>query len=270
VLVGGARDDAAWVRYYACQGLGGQAIAGDGGPVIETLRACLADPAPHVRIAALEAIARQPGSEAAELLRAAARSGDPDERRAALVGVGLRSGDAELALLREAVRSPDVALRIVALPGLARRSEPEALADLAAAIADADVRDAALSLLADRTDRPAIDALLDVLVADRGAAIRATVSRPSPARVAAITDRLVLGDGVAADELVAALARMATPEAVAGLFAALRARAPLARRSAAVALLAIEARGAAMAVRALAVGDPDPEVRRACAAAVSG
>ena len=270
LLVGGARDAAGWVRYYACQGLGGQAITGDGGPIIATLRGCLADPAPHVRIAALEAIARQPGSEAAELLRAAAHSNDADERRAALVGIGLRTGEAELALLREAVRAPDVAIRIVALPGLARRSEPDALADLAAAIADPDVRDAALSLLADRTDRPAIDALLDVLVTDRGAAIRAAVSRPSAARADAITDRLVHGDGVAADELVAALARMATPEAVAGLFAALRAHAPVARRSAAVALMAIDARGAAMAVRALAVGDPDLEVRRACVAAVSG
>jgi HEAT repeat protein len=269
LLVGGARDAAAWVRYYACQGLGGQSIAGQGGPVIETLRACLADPAPHVRIAALEAIARQPGSEAAELLRAAARSSDPDERRAALVGVGLRTGEAELALLREAVRSPDVAIRIVALPGLARRTEPDALADLAAAIDDVDVRDAALSLLADRTDPRAIDALLDALVEDRGAAIRAAVSRPSAERAAAIADRLVHGDGIAADELVAALARMATPEAIAALFAALRARAPAARRSAAVALMAIDVRGAAMAVRALAVGDPDPEVRRACAAAVS-
>ncbi len=269
LLVGGARDAAAWVRYYACQGLGGQSIAGQAGPIIETLRTCLADPAPHVRIAALEAISTQPGSEAGELLRAAARSSDPDERRAALVGVGLRTGEAELALLREAVRSPDVAIRIVALPGLARRTEPDALADLAAAIDDLDVRDAALSLLADRSDRPAIDALLDALVADRGAALRAAVSRPSTARAAAIAGRLVEGDGIAADELVAALARMATPEAVAALFTALRAPAPAARRAAAVALMAIDARGAAMAVRALAVGDPDPAVRRACAAAVS-
>jgi len=70
--------------------------------------------------------------------------------------------------------------------------------------------------------------------------------------------------------LTAALARMHASEATHVLFEALVSSSPAVRRDAATALVAIGAAGALAAVKRLAVEDPDPEVRRACAAAIAG
>jgi HEAT repeat protein len=267
VLERGLADGAAWVRYYACQGLG---RTSDTEHALLALVACLADPVPHVRIAALEAVARQRAPEAGALLREAAHSSDPDIRRAALLGIGQRAGDGELDLLLEAVRAPDVPTRIVALDGLARSSDSRALAAVVSAIRDVDLRDAALSLLAERTDRDAIDALIaTALASDRDEAVHEALSRPQAERAGALAERLASARDSEADELAAALARMATETATRALFDALAAPSSAGRRAAATALIAIGARGAEAAVRALAASDPDPDVRRACAAAVA-
>jgi len=68
--------------------------------------------------------------------------------------------------------------------------------------------------------------------------------------------------------LVAALARMGDAAATAALFGGLALPDPVARRLAATALVASGAAGARRRVSELAAGDPDPDVRLACAAAV--
>ncbi|MBA3459661.1 MAG: HEAT repeat domain-containing protein, partial [Deltaproteobacteria bacterium] len=101
LLEQGVEDDAAWVRYYACQGLGrvGQSSAAS------RLMGRLADATPHVRVAAIEALARLDTPESWQLLLSLARSRDPDEQRAALVGIGHHTRPAAIALLVEACMS---------------------------------------------------------------------------------------------------------------------------------------------------------------------
>ena len=268
LLERGLDDRAAWVRYYACQGLGRLGHAASTARVI----ARLDDATPHVRIAAIEALAHLATDAAWQALCAIAGSPDPDQQRAALVGIGLRATPAALPFLLAAMASTDAATRLIALSGLASRDEPEALAALGAAARDAapEVGEAALSLLAERGDRPAATRLVALALATEPEhpAHRA-LSRPGVARVAAI--QAALGDASDRDAavLVAALARMAEATATAALFHSLELAHPAARRSAATALLAMGAPGSRARVAQLASNDPDPDVRRACAAAAS-
>ncbi|HEY4241137.1 MAG TPA: HEAT repeat domain-containing protein [Kofleriaceae bacterium] len=264
----GLDDDAAWVRYYAAQGLGaaGRAIA------VPDLAARLGDPAPHVRVAAIEALARLDVLDARgarEALMTVARTGDSDERRAALLGLGARADDAGLAMLLDAAAAPEVATRLVALAGLAKHADPRAGEALVAAARgrDPEVAAAALSLLGERTDAASVDALLALAVGEPIAhPAHAALSSPRADRVGRLLERLATASEAEAPVLAAALSRMTLPEAERGLFASLRAPSAAARRAAATVLVGSAAREAHAAVRALAVEDPDPGVREACAA----
>jgi len=266
VLEAGLDDDAAWVRYYACQGLG---RIGDGATTALVIGR-LADATPHVRIAAIEALAHIATPAAWQALCSAIRSTDLDERRAALASMALHTRDDALAFLHEAASAPDSATRLIALSGLARRDAPSAVAALAAAAAGDDpaVREAALSLLGDREDPAANAALVELALAmELEHPAHLTLSRPGAARVHAIARRLPEADDRAAGALTAALARMGDAPATAALFHALASGNPAVRRAAAGALVGIGAEGARAAVAELARVDPDPEVRRVCAAA---
>lgn len=263
VLETGLADDAAWVRYYACQGLG--RIGDDATTALIIAR--LSDATPHVRLAAIEALARIATPAAWRALCEAIRSNDLDEQRAALASMALRPRDEALAFLLEGASSPDGPTRLIALSGLARRPEPAALAALAAAASGQDpaLREAALSLLGDRDDSPAAAALVELaLTVDPDHPAQRTLSLPGAARVQAIAARLMTSGDRAAMALLAALARMGDELATAALFDALGSPNPVVRRAAAGALIGIGADGARSAVAELGRTDPDPEVQRAC------
>lgn len=270
LLARGVADTSAWVRYYAAQGLGRLGTQ-------EVPQACvlliqrLRDPAPQVRIAAIEALSRLGSPEAWDAVCRAASSSDPDERRAGLVGVGMHARPGAVEILIDGARSADPATRLVAVSGLARLDDPRALAALEAAVGDptAEVRDAALSLLAEREDEPAARVLVErALLAESDPGVQRALSRPGAARIAAIMIRLAHADSRIAPILVAALARMRTDAARSALFDALRTSNPATRAAAASALVAIGAEGASRDVAILAETDPDPEVRRVSSAAL--
>jgi HEAT repeat protein len=268
LLEAGIGDDAAWVRYYACQGLGRM------GRVAATSRLLdrLADATAHVRVAAIEALTRLDTPQSWQMLMSLARSRDPDEQRAALVGIAQHTGPTVVSLLVDAARSTDVATRLIALSGLARSEDVAATRELARAAldADADVRDATLSLLAERDDVDAARVLVDAALASPPEhPVHVALSRPGAARIAEIAGRLPTAPAAEVPILTSALARMHVPDATRALFDALVATSAAVRRDAAIALIAIDASGAVAAVRKLAEEDPDPEVRRACAAAVA-
>lgn len=264
LLTRGLSDEAAWVRYYACQGLGRLRR----NAATAALIGRIADAVPHVRIAAIEALARLDTPQAWQALVSAARSDDPDETRAALVGIGHQPRPAALQLLIEAAGSSDVATQLIAFAGLARSVDPRGLAPLVAAARGevVELRDAALGLLADRNDRAAADALVDAaLDSEPDHPVQRALSRPAGPWVAAITARLAKADDRAAPLLVAALARVNATET---LFATLAAPSAASRRAAATALISLDVEGAREAVTVLADNDPDPDVRSACRAAV--
>ncbi|NVB84700.1 MAG: HEAT repeat domain-containing protein [Kofleriaceae bacterium] len=268
LLQRGLSDESPWVRYYAAQGLG-RLGAHEAPQASAWLVDKLRDPAPLVRIAALEALSRLGSTDAWDAVCRAATSADPDERRAGLVGVGMQAREGASEILIDAAHSPDAATRLIAMSGIARLQTPRALEVLAAAIGDdsAEVRDAALSLLAERDDDGAARALVDWAL--RSAAdhpVQRALSNPGPARIVAILARLTSADDVAAPTLVSALARMHTPAATEALFEALTLSNAPARAAAATALAAIEAHGARAAIENLAANDPDSDVRRICAA----
>ncbi len=269
ILERGLADEFAWVRYYACQGLGriGRAQA------VDLLIARLADATPHVRIAAIEALAQLQTPAAWQTLCSMVQSAEPDERRAALCSIALHPHDAALPFLFDAAGSADVATRLIALSGLARSSEDAALELVAAAALDriVEVREAALSLLGERTDRPAAEALVDLALAcEPEHPVHLTLSRPGAARIAAIAARLALVDDRRAAILAAALARMRHDTATTTLFEALTLTNPPARRAAATVLVAMGVDGARSAVARIASEDPDLDVRRVCAALAAG
>jgi HEAT repeat protein len=271
ILERGLADDHAWVRYYACQGLGriGRSHA------VGQLVARLADSTPHVRISAIEALAHLETPAAWQALTSVVRSEDPDERRAALVSIGLCANSAALPILIDAATSLDLPTRLIALAGLARRTEAAALERLAKAALDPapEVRGAALSLLGDRDDPAAAEALVGLAVGvalDETHAVHVTLSRPGPARIAAIAARLANVDDRGAAVLVAALARMRDQRATNLLFQALTLVNPASRRASATILVALGIEGARSAVARIASEDPDLDVRRVCAALVAG
>jgi HEAT repeat protein len=268
IIQHGIRDSAPWVRYYACRALGQLGYA----TTIPLLVDRLSDVVPHIRIAAIEALSRFDTDLAWQALSAAAHASDADERRAALLGISRHRRPEVTQILLAAADDPDTATELIALSGLAINPDPRALTRLAVAAGSTDlsIRDAALSLLADRTDVGAANVLLDLAItAPLEHPVHLALSRPHAMRIATIAKRLGAANENEAAVFVPALARMGDPAAMTALFETLLAASPPARRTAAIALVAIAANGARGAVARMAVEDPDPDVRRACAAAVS-
>jgi hypothetical protein len=87
--------------------------------------------------------------------------------------------------------------------------------------------------------------------------------------VLALLARLTTADARTAPILAAALARMHFEMATGALFEALALANPAARAAAASTLISLGADGADRAVSVLASSDPDPDVRRVCAAALA-
>jgi HEAT repeat protein len=268
IIERGLADEFAWVRYYACQGLGRVG----GSQAVDQLVTRLADAAPQVRIAAIEALAHLETPAAWQALCSVIRSADPDERRAALVSMTLHPDDAALAFLIDAAGSSDVATQLIALSGLARRSDGSALAALAEAARSGtvEVREAALSLLGERPDQPAADAVVELALACAPEhRVHLTLSRPGAARIAAITARLAIASDHGASILAAALARMGDDASITALFEVLALGNAAARRAAAIMLVAVGVPSAPSVIARIASEDPDIDVRRVCASLVS-
>lgn len=271
LLARGLADTSDWVRYYAAQGFG--RVGADLAPqASDLLVQRLRDSAPQVRIAAIESLSRLGSPDAWEAVCRAATSSDPDERRAGLVGVGMHAREGAASILLDAVRSDDQATRLVGLAGIARLDDAVALEALDRAVADPDpeIRAAGLSLLAERDDAQAAQVLVQwALRSDDTHPVQRALSRPGANRVLAILARMRGADDRTAPILATALARMHFETATSALFEALSLPNAAARAAAATTLVALGAEGATRAVSALAAKDPDPDVRRVCAAAVA-
>ncbi len=265
-LQAGIRDEDPWVRYYACQALGKLRVDAAVDQVIERV----SDSSGQVRIAAVEALALLSGDRAAGALEHAARSSDPDLKRAALVGLGLARRPNAIPTLREAAASEDAATRLVAIGALAEFDSPDVLPALAHATSDPDdgVRSAAIGYLSTRPGPEATGVLVARLMepATRDRALEA-LAVAADERVEGVLAALEKADADTAPVLLSALTRMRRPSSQAAIGAALELENVHARRAAAAALVAI---GTAEAREALerASSDPDPVVRRVCAAAI--
>lgn len=265
-LRAGLRDEDPWVRYYACQSLGRLRVDAAVDEVIERVH----DGSGQVRIAAVEALARLAGDRAAAALEAAARSEDPDLRRAALVGLGLARRTNAIPTLRAAAASDDAATRLVAIGALAEFDGPDVVPALAHSASDPDegVRSAAIGYLSTRPGPEATSVLVARLLdpSTRERALDA-LAVAADERVDGVLAALETADADTAPLLLSALTRMRRPSSQAAIGAALAFENVHARRAAAAALVAI---GTAEAREALerASSDPDPVVRRVCAAAI--
>jgi len=261
-------DSDAWVRYYACQSLG--RLRDD--TATEKIAGLLADPSGQVRVAAVEALAHLQGQRAFDVLCGALGSGDADLHRAALVALGISKRKEALPALSTALSSPDSSTRLVALSALSELGLAEALPAIAAATRDTDegVRVAATGFLAARSDASATNALLGLLLEDplNDSLIQA-LARPAPGRAQALSAALSHADDRAANALVASLSRMQSEDARGALRDALSSVNDDARRAAAAALIALRDPASSAALERAALADPDAEMRRICAAALS-
>jgi HEAT repeat protein len=162
-LVAALADAAPWVRYHAARSLAKRGAS----PAFESLRRIVeSDPAPHVRIAALEATGALGGDRAIDLLAPFVSADDADVACAALVGLGATHAGRALPMLRTAARASDARRRPAALDALAEIGTAEAVEVLqwiAAVERDADIAAAAIAALGEIRSPGAIAALLGLL-----------------------------------------------------------------------------------------------------------
>ncbi len=275
-LHGALGDADAWVRYFAARALGQHGHE----DALDALSALAAqDPAPHVRIAALESIGAIDGPRAAVMLQPYAGAAERDIAVAALVALGHVSDETALPTLQHALRSDDSARRLAAIRGLSQRGGTagvELLRWTAGADASEDVSSAALDGLVALAAQPggnwadAIDAVVE-LTADpkrRETATDALARMPG-----ARCDRVALGLAHASPEVrratVEALTRMKHPDASSRVRAALDAPDARVREAAVTALDRVGTTGLTRKLAAMAAGDPDTGVRRAAGAALA-
>lgn len=260
-LLDGLNDVSAWVRYFACQALGRRAVEA-AAPRIEAL---LTDPAGQVRVAAVESLSHLHGEIAQRALRETVRGADPEMQHAALIGLGLSKHGDSVPLLLEATASPSAPTRLLALSALADhapRIAVEALRE-AAADADEDVSAAAFGFLAELPIPEATQALIGLFATHRER-VTPLLSKPAPARVAALKVALHDADERIAPPVAAALVRLRSNEAIDALLETLRVGNVSARKAAATALASLRTPAALSAIAAAADGDGDASVKQLC------
>jgi len=269
-LLNALKDEAPWVRFYAVRSIGGHRSTEAAEALAERI---VRDPAQHVRIEAIKAIAEIDGKDAVALLNPLIKDPDPDVARAAIRGLGIIGHPDALAPLFEALRSPDSELRIAALRALGQSRGPEVpekLRWVAATDQDKKVAAMAMEILAGFSSPDAIKALVN-LTAD---------PRRRQAAVSALKeikreDIHLLARGLSHPQtpvrraVVEALARIKKPEASEYLLKGLKDIAPRVRLDTVKALDNLGSRRAKEELLKVAHADPDLTVRRAAKSALS-
>lgn len=241
------------------------------------MRLAQSDPAPHVRIAALQALTSIDPYIAGEIAIPLVRDSDHEVAAAALTAVAAGAHPDADDLLDDAVKSGDAFLRRAAVRALPSRSTARAADLLAWAACLADPPDLprllieSLACLAAGDDAAArtaaVSALINLASAEetREEALHAIAALPET-----VVDDLArkLDSTRVATKLTAieALARMRHPRASQALLRALDDEDAAARRAAVAAFGRLGTRSAAEAIGALSTADPDQRVQRLAAA----
>lgn len=275
-LVQAMQDPDPWVRFVALRSVG---MIGDPVAAPVVVARLEEDPAPHVRLAAIDVIGRMTPAEALTVLEPLTRSANEDIARAATAALGNVNRDEALTILEQASRAPEPWKRLAAVDALARRSEarvPQILQWLAAVDRAPEVVSAAVDALArvgmrdDEQGSAAARALI-ALTAEpsRRESVISVLSSLPPRRMADV----IAGLGHASTDVrcasVEALGRMKRPDASRAVESALDDGASAVRLTAIAELKHLGTRGSQRKLMALARTDPDGAVRHAALRAVA-
>jgi HEAT repeat protein len=276
-LIDRLRDPDAWVRFVTVKTLATLGDTNALAPIVATLES---DSAPHVRLAAIDAVGRLQPAHALQILEPLTRSTNEDIARAAIAALGHVDQPAAMAALEADVRGPAVWQRLTAVEALTLRTEPrvpEILQWVAAADADRDVMQAAVDALArvgvrehGPQGREATRALIALTAepARRSAAIAALSGLPAR-RIGDIAGGLRHPSPEVRVATVEALGRMKLPEASRVLETALDDATPSVRLAAVSELKRLGSRSAEKKLMAMARTDADAEVRRGAMRAIA-
>ena len=275
-LLGALGDSDPWVRFMTLRSLGTVGGAEAVAPVLATVEE---DPAPHVRLAAIEVIGRISPAEALAVLEPLTTSPNPDVARAAVAALGTVDRDEALTVLERHSRAPELSTRLAAVDALARRRETrvaQVLQWMAAVDRAPEVLSAALDALArvgTRDDAQGVAAAraLIALTAEpsrRESAIGVLSGLPSR-RIPDIAAGLQHASTDVRCASVEALGRMKLPDASRALESALNDGASLVRLTAVAELKHLGTQTSQRKLMALARTDPDGEVRHAAMRAVA-
>jgi len=269
-LRGALHDEDAWVRYFAAAAIASRV---DIEMVPTLVQMAQSDPAPHVRLAALETLTSADAAIAGEIAAPLVTDCNPEVAAAALTAVAAGAHPAADDLLEQAITAADPVMRraaVRALPSRGTRRAAELLASAAGLDDPADLPRLLIDALArmatadDAAARSAAAAALMNLASNgntREAALRAVAVLPEYVVIDIAT---ALESSPAKTKLTAveALARMRHPRASEALRMALRDHDPAVRRAAVAAFGRLGTRSAAADIRRLRTSDPDDRVRR--------
>ncbi len=269
-LLSALDDEDGWVRYFALRSLASCADAGAASPVREKLRH---DPAPHVRLAAIEALGRIDPVSTFPLLAPLTQSADADTARAAIRAMRHADVPEAPAHLDMLSRAPEEWRRAEAVAALGHRGGTDAVASLqwvaagdeSEAVADAAL--AGLTAIAARDDPDGSGAARAIVAltaepARREAAVSALARLPV-SRAADVASGLQHASPAVRRASVEALSRMRHVDATRWIERALDDAAPSVRAAAVAELRRLGSRRAGRKLVMLAQSDPDPGVRHA-------
>ncbi len=172
-LLAALEDRDAWVRYFAARSVGQHRYPQALDALVQLAQA---DPAGHVRIAALEALGQIGGARAVAPLIPWTQAADLDIARAAMGALATIDHPDALPPLLALLQAPEQDRRIAAIRALAKRGGAEVVDPLQrAASADPQIAQAAIEALSQSGSDVAVAALVG-LTAD--ATRREAVSRP--------------------------------------------------------------------------------------------
>jgi HEAT repeat protein len=268
-------DPDSWVRYFSCRSVGRHRLA-FALPRLETL--ATTDLAPHVRVAAIEAIGAIGGEQAVRILSPiAADHGDVGSSAVRALGQTMQPGI--VAPLRLALRAPDARRRALAAEALAASGSGEAIDLLREAAArDTDVQVVhasvtALAALAGNTDpvgRRAVKALVDSIAEPlRGQDAVDALSQIPPSAIPWLTEALQSDSAEIRRGVVNALGRLCHPVASAYIQTALDDGDAVVRRCAVASLSRLGTPDISRRLAIMARTDPSPDVRQAAALAAA-
>lgn len=275
-LLWALRDADLWVRYYAARALGER---GARAAVPALVSSACSDAAPHVRIAAFDALGLIGDAEAVPALLECVDHEDEDVVAATLRALGALGAPEALPMLQRSARAEPVKIRLSAIAGLGAlgtEAAVAALAWIAGVDTDAPVFESAIATLAEVATSGregaglAVASLLELQADARLAeAASSALGGIGAGRVGEVAHGLRHPQADIRRRTIDTLARMRTPDATKFLAQGLDDEVAAVRETAVLALTRLGARGLDARLQDLAAHDPSKAVRRAAADAAA-